>query len=129
MKILISLVILAGAIAAIYFMPSSVEESVSVQTESVEVGPASLRQHELEQPQHAGESSSLDKPPLTDTERQQKIVMAQVELQTLMKSFDENLKRPQKRTEIKVQIDQLLEEYNALILPVAVQSVQEAEEG
>lgn len=127
MKVLISIVVLAAVVAALYLLPSSVEEGpdplIEV-TESIE--PSAL---ELENIAPVFESGSQKRAvpeinELSEQERQQRIEATQAELASLMKRFDENLKNPQQRAQIKAQMDRLMKQYNELVLPVALRKVK-----
>lgn len=66
---------------------------------------------------------------MTEEERQTMIKEIRTQLETLMEEYDKHLKDREKRDELKQEIDLLVTQYNALILPVAISDVRKARVG
>lgn len=125
MKVLIYLAILAAVVALLYLIPTLMEVGEPEQTEPADIsalelegGPMELELGEHQNTLPVEKELSLD-------ERKQQIEVTQAKLATLMKTFDENLKKPQQRAEIKAKMDVLMKQYNELVLPVAIRKMKD----
>ena len=70
----------------------------------------------------------LSLPPVTkkeDVPRKEQIAETKAKLDALMLEYNENLKNPEAKKELEDQIALLMDEYNALILPIAVEKVKQ----
>ncbi|MER2491613.1 hypothetical protein [Catenovulum sediminis] len=57
--------------------------------------------------------------------RKEQVAVKQAEIEILMAELDENLKNKAKKQQIEQQINQKLAEYNQLVLPIALQQMQD----
>lgn len=57
--------------------------------------------------------------------REEQIAETKAKLDALMFEYNENLKNPEAKKELEAQIALLMDEYNALILPIAVEKVKQ----
>jgi hypothetical protein len=64
---------------------------------------------------------------LTIANREQLLVQTKGELDLLMIEYDDNLKNPSKRKVMETEIAALLAEYNALLLPIALEKMKRPE--
>lgn len=127
MKVTVALIIAIALVAALLFSlqqgPSQDENPVP-QTQPAEetvqkpAGPAQVPS--------AGQGEVTTSPEeLVDEQRDQQITQTKAKLDALMLEYNENLKNPQAKKELEAQISVLMDEYNALILPVAMAKMKQ----
>ncbi|GGW96892.1 hypothetical protein [Alteromonas halophila] len=57
--------------------------------------------------------------------RQAQLTATKTQLDALMLAYNDNLSNPEKRSEIKREMDKLLREYDKLVLPVALEKMKQ----
>ncbi|PKG95169.1 hypothetical protein [Paraglaciecola sp. MB-3u-78] len=70
------------------------------------------------------EQSALQLPKVEEVKREQQLAQTKQELEVLMLKYNDNLKHPAAKKELETEIAALMDKYNVLILPTALEKMK-----
>ena len=125
MKITAALIVVIALVAALYY--SVQQQRLPVPDNQQEESAPVSQQQQVDLPktnvEKAQEEATAALP--EPREREEQIAETKAKLDALMMEYNDNLKNPQAKKELESQIALLMDEYNALILPIAVEKVKQ----
>ncbi|MFT4994902.1 MAG: hypothetical protein ACI965_001944 [Paraglaciecola sp.] len=74
------------------------------------------------------EQSALQPPKVEEVKREQQLAQTKQELELLMLKYNDNLKNPAAKKELETEMAALMDKYNVLLLPAALEKMKQLNE-
>ena len=129
MKILIGILITLLFVTAVFISqqqdketPARDENRAVDRSETKSASQSTTKQNE------GVEQSALQPPKVEEVKREQQLAQTKQELEVLMLKYNDNLKHPAAKKELETEMAGLMDKYNVLLLPAALEKMKQLNE-